>query len=107
MARPKKCRCITCLPRALYFKPRGIPLVDLDEVSLSADEIEAIRLADLEDFYHEAAAKEMKVSRATFGRILGEARKKVADALVNGKALAMKKNNEEATNEDMFCSGKG
>ena len=74
-------------PNAVYFKPRGIPLTDLEEVSLSLDEFEAINLADYQGLYHEEAARKMGVSRPTFGRILGAARKKVADAIVRGKAL--------------------
>jgi len=88
MSRPKKERCIRCLPNALYFKPRGIPpLIHLEEVGLSLDELEAIRLADYEGLYHEQAAEKMKISRPTFGRILGEARLKLAETLVEGKAL--------------------
>ena len=85
MARPKKCRSIACSPNASYFKPRGIPLVELEEVVLNMDELEAIRLADYEGLYHEEAASRMNVSRPTFGRILGEARGKVADAILGGK----------------------
>jgi predicted DNA-binding protein (UPF0251 family) len=87
MSRPKKERCIRCQPNALYFKPRGIPLIHLEEVGLSLDELEAIRLADYEGLYHEQAAERMNISRPTFGRILGEARRKIAEALVEGKAL--------------------
>ena len=87
MSRPKKCRCINCSPNVSYFKPKGIPLETLEEVLLSLDEFEAIRLADHEGFYHEEAAGRMNVSRATFGRILDNARGKVADAIINGKAL--------------------
>ncbi|MGO9014591.1 MAG: DUF134 domain-containing protein [Dissulfurispiraceae bacterium] len=87
MSRPRKCRHIKCKINAYYFKPRGIPLVDLEDVVLSFDELEAIRLADHKGLYHEKAAAEMKVSRATFGRILKEGRKKVAEALIMGKAL--------------------
>jgi uncharacterized protein len=87
MSRPKKERCIRCQPNALYFKPRGIPLIQLEEVGLSLDELEAIRLADYEGLYHEQAAEKMKISRPTFGRILGEARHKLAETLVEGKAL--------------------
>jgi predicted DNA-binding protein (UPF0251 family) len=87
MSRPKKERCIKCQPNALYFKPRGIPLIQLEEVGLSLDELEAIRLADYEGLYHEQAAEKMKISRPTFGRILGEARRKLAETLVEGKAL--------------------
>jgi uncharacterized protein len=87
MSRPKKCRNIKCNPASYYFKPRAIPMTELEEVVLSIDEFEAIRLADNNGLYHDDAAVEMKVSRATFGRILKQARAKVADALVNGKAL--------------------
>ena len=92
MSRPKKCRCINCHPDTSYFKPRGIPLSHLEEVSLGLDELEAIRLADYEGRYHEEAAREMKVSRATFGRIVNEARRKVAEALIRGKALKIETN---------------
>jgi uncharacterized protein len=62
-------------------------MTELEEVVLSIDEFEAIRLADHGGLYHDAAAAEMKVSRATFGRILKQARAKVAEALIHGKAL--------------------
>jgi len=87
MSRPKKDRCVRCQPNAIYFKPRGIPLIHLDEVGLSLDELEAIRLADHEGLYHKQAAEKMNISRPTFGRILGEARRKLAEVLVEGKAL--------------------
>jgi uncharacterized protein len=87
MARPKNCRRVGALPGAVYFKPRGVRLVDLEEVALGVDEFEAIRLADLEGLYQEQAAEKMKVSRPTFGRVLASARRKVAEALVQGKAL--------------------
>ena len=87
MARPPKPRCVRCRPDALYFKPRGIPLIRLEEVVLEADEVEALRLADHQGLYHEDAAQEMGISRATFGRILSDARRKVAEAIIQGKAL--------------------
>ncbi len=87
MPRPFKCRRVRCKPDANYFKPRGIPLSELQEIGLTLDEFEAVRLADLEGLYQEDAAKKMAVSRQTFGNIVGSARKKIADALVNGKAL--------------------
>jgi predicted DNA-binding protein (UPF0251 family) len=85
--RPKKCRHVKCRPNSYYFKPRGIPLVDLEEVVLTIDEFEAIRLADHKGLYHNDAADEMRISRATFGRILAHGRRKVAEALICGKAL--------------------
>jgi predicted DNA-binding protein (UPF0251 family) len=94
MSRPKKCRCVGCNPNVYYFKPRGIPLVHLEEISIRLDELEAIRLADYEGLYHEDAAQKMKISRATFGRILDEARHKVAEAILMGKALKIETDNQ-------------
>ncbi|MFC1666549.1 DUF134 domain-containing protein [Candidatus Omnitrophota bacterium] len=87
MPRPFRCRRVRCNPNANYFKPRGIPVDSLDEVDLTMDELEAIRLADLEEKYQEDAAKKMNVSRQTFGNIISSAHRKIADALVNSKAL--------------------
>jgi len=69
------------------FKPNGIPLQELEEIILSLDELEALRLADLEGLYQDAAARAMGISRQTFGRIIASARQKTANALLNGKAL--------------------
>jgi len=87
MARPINCRRVSSMPQSDYFKPRGIPLSMLEEVVLTVDEFEAVRLADLESLYQEQAAQKMNVSRQTFGRIIESAHKKVAEALVQGKAL--------------------
>jgi len=75
------------MPESNYFKPRGIPLSMLEEVILTVDEFEAIRLADMVGLYQEKAAEKMDVSRQTFGRIIDSAHKKLAEALVKGKAL--------------------
>lgn len=72
---------------ARLFKPAGIPVAQLQQVHIDLDGIEALRLADLEGLYHDAAAEVMGVSRPTFGRILAEARTRVAEALVEGKVL--------------------
>ncbi len=87
MARPFKQRCINCVPAAAYFKPVGIPLRELAEVVLSLDELEAMRLTDLEGLYQSDAADRMGVSRQTIGNTLNSAHRKLADALINGKAL--------------------
>ena len=87
MPRPKCCRRIGVEPGSTYFKPRGIPLAELDEIVLGRDEFEAIRLADHEGLYQEDAAERMGVSRQTFGRIVAAGRAKVAEALVKGMAL--------------------
>ncbi|HUT31025.1 MAG TPA: DUF134 domain-containing protein [Sedimentisphaerales bacterium] len=89
MPRPRHCRRVGCLPQSTYYKPRGIPLSVLQHVTLTVDELEAIRLADLQGLYQEQAAEKMKISRQTFGRIIESAHKKIADALVNAKALAI------------------
>lgn len=87
MARPPKRKVVGGVPRADYFKPRGIPLVQLEENTLTIEELETLRLADKEGCYQEEAAKQMGVSRQTFQRLLKQARFKVTDALVNGKAV--------------------
>lgn len=87
MARPMICRKVSGDIAASYFKPQGIPMRFLEEVALELDEIEAIRLADLEELYQVDAAARMGVSRQTFGNIIARAHKKVATALLCGKAL--------------------
>lgn len=87
MPRPKCNRQICGVPDKNYFKPRGIPSINLEEVVLSLDEFEAVRLADYEQLYQEDAAIRMNVSRQTFGRIIEAAHKKIADVLINAKAL--------------------
>jgi len=85
--RPQKKRHTCCEVNATYFKPRGIPMDELEEIILRHDEIEALRLAHSELLYQEEAALKMKISRQTFGRIIDSAHKKITDALLNGKAL--------------------
>ena len=87
MSRPVQCRRIRFAPEVRFFKPAGTPLRCLEEVTLSMDELEALRLVDLEGNYQESAAESMGVSRPTLSRILAEARQTVAEALVEGKAL--------------------
>ena len=87
MPRPKRCRRVTSLPNCSVFKPAGVRTSSLDEIVLSVDEFEALRLADHEGLYQEQAAERMGVSRQTFGRIVESARRKVARALVEGHTL--------------------
>jgi len=87
MSRPRRCRRVEVAPEVVYFKPRGVPLRVLEEISLGHDELEAIRLADLEGLYQEEAAEQMSVSRPTFGRILESAHRKLAEALCHGMAI--------------------
>lgn len=87
MPRPPKERRVGYIPKNTYFKPAGTPLCNLQEVILSIEEVEAIRLKDLEGLMQEEAAQHMHISRATFQRILTEARKKISDAIISGKAI--------------------
>ena len=87
MPRPCKCRRITQTPRTNAFKPSGMPSSGLQRVILHLDELEALRLADLDGLYQDEGARRMGISRPTFGRLIAAARHKVADALLNGKVL--------------------
>jgi predicted DNA-binding protein (UPF0251 family) len=87
--RPAHLRQISLRPSVKGFKPIGTPMSELEIVSLQLDELEAVRLADREGLYQEEAAFRMGVSRVTFGRILRDAHEKVAEALLDGKALVI------------------
>jgi predicted DNA-binding protein (UPF0251 family) len=87
MPRPRRCRRVCYQPNTTYFKPAGIQIIDLEERLLTVDQYEAIRLKDLLGLEQEAAAKKMNISQPTFHRLIIEARKIIADALVNGKAI--------------------
>jgi uncharacterized protein len=87
MPRPFCRRRVARHPVAAVFKPAGIPARDLDKVVMTLDEYEAIRFADHEGLYQDEAASRMGISRPTFSRILLSARRKVAEAIVEGKAL--------------------
>ena len=87
MPRPRKRRRLVHLPRAAIYKPAGIPLDNLQRVSLLAEELEALRLCDLEGLSQIDAAERMAISRSTFQRILEKARRQVALALVEHMAL--------------------
>lgn len=103
MGRQPVWRRVSNLPRANYFKPSGIPAANLQEIRLSIEEAEAIRLKDLEGLEQDNGAEAMNVSRSTFARILSQARIKVADALLNGKAIRIEGGNYELTQRDFRC----
>ncbi len=88
MARPQTTRRIRKELGEPVFKPRAVPMSELEIVTLTLDGLEALRLADLEGLYQEEAAARMGVSRATYARILTAARQRVSEALLGGKALA-------------------
>jgi len=100
--RPHKCRTILGQPLVQAFKPAGMPRRVLETVELRLDEVEALRLADLEGLYHQQAAQQMGISRATFGRLLEQAHKKVADALLHGKMLLFAGGNVTCARRRLF-----
>ncbi len=89
MPRPRKKRTVEYVPAEVTYKPVGRPLTELPQVWLSYEELEALRLADVEGLYQAEAAARMGISRSTFQRTLSEARHKVARALVEGAALVV------------------
>jgi len=107
MPRPPKCRRVDFVPEITFFKPAGIPLAHLEEIRLSLEEAEAIRLKDLEGLEQEECAKRMLISRPTFHRVLGSARKKVADALLYGKAIRIEGGNFEMAMRRFRCGDDG
>ena len=95
MARPPKCRRVAFIPELTYFKPAGMPLRVLEEIQVTVEEAEAIRLKDLESIEQEKCAEKMNISRPTFQRVLESARHKIADALLLGKAIKIDGGNFE------------
>ncbi|MDX9913819.1 MAG: DUF134 domain-containing protein [Candidatus Moranbacteria bacterium] len=91
MTRPKIYKRICFRPKAYYFKPRGIPMLKLEEIVLDKEELEAIKLNDFDDLNQIEAAEKMKISQSTFQRILSSARGKIAEAIIKGKALRIEK----------------
>lgn len=87
MSRPLKERIVEETPQVVYFKPKGVPLIHLDEVVLSIDEYESLRLSDHSGLTQNEGASRMGIHQSTFQRILSSARQKVAGALVTGKAI--------------------
>ena len=106
MGRRPLCRRVNFLPQVTYFKPAGVPLSCLQEVRLSIEEAEAIRLKDIEGLEQDEGAQRMRVSRPTFSRILLLARQKMADALLNGKAIRIEGGNYEMAVRHFRC-GRG
>lgn len=92
MPRPRLCRRIRFRPQATYFKPRGIPLRNLETIALTHEEMEALRLKNTENIDQKECAKRMQTSQSTFQRILTSAYKKISEALVKGKAIEIRQN---------------
>ncbi len=95
MPRPCKRRRIRGRPNSSYVKPAGVRLVEIKESLLSLSEFEAIRLVDLKEVSQEEAGTQMHISQSTLSRILKSGRKKIADAIVNGKAIKIEKENDK------------
>jgi predicted DNA-binding protein (UPF0251 family) len=74
-------------PGVFYFKPQGIPLRELEEIVLLPDELEALKLYEIDELEQTEAAEKMKISQPTFARLLGSANKKIAQAIIKGKAI--------------------
>lgn len=87
MPRPRICRRVRFRPKVTYFKPAGVRMTDLNEIVLTVDEYEAVRLIDLEGIEQNKAAQEMKISQPTLSRLLKKGRKNIAEAIVKGKAI--------------------
>ena len=96
-------RRVDFMPEVTYFKPAGVPLAVLQEVQLSVDEAEAIRLKDIEELEQEDCAQKMNISRTTFARILTSARRKMADALLSGKAIRIDGGNYQMALQGFRC----
>jgi len=87
MPRPKGARFLCFNPNVYYFKPRGVPLSQLEEVVLLPDELESLKLYEVDGLDQTASAKSMKISQPSFARILKSAHKKTAEAIIFGKAI--------------------
>ena len=87
MPRPRICRRVGLRPGVTYFKPAGVRMIHLDEIVLTVDEYEAVRLVDFEEIGQSKAGQKMKISQPTLSRLLKSARKKLSDAIINGKAI--------------------
>ena len=107
MPKNKKNRWVNIPPAVYYFKPAGVPVNRLMEIVLSLEEYEAIRLSDYDGLKHDEAAVRMGVSRPTFTRVLAEARQKLADAVINGKAIIIDGGNYVFINKLYICRSCG
>lgn len=103
MGRSPNCRRVSGVPETTYFRPGGVPQGTVEEVCLTVEEAEAIRLKDLDRLNQGKCAESMRVSRTTFSRILESARQKIADALLSGKAIRIEGGNFEMALRRFRC----
>jgi len=91
MPRPRIPRCLRFKPNVYYFKPQGIPLRELEDIVLLPDELEALKLHEIDGLEQIVAAKRMEISQPTFARILGSVHKKIAEGIISGKAIRIER----------------
>ncbi len=91
MPRPRKPRCLRFNPRVVYYKPQGIPLGQLEEIILLPEELETLKLYEIDELEQKEGAERMGISQPTFARILDSAQKKLAQAIIFGKAIRIEK----------------
>ena len=103
MARPRKCRWVASEPGVTFFKPQGIPMRELEQVVISVDELEALRLSDYLGLNQEDVAQEMNVSRPTVTRMLAKAHRVIAEALVYGKAIRIEGGDYQVAHPRFIC----
>jgi predicted DNA-binding protein (UPF0251 family) len=87
MPRPRLCRKVDFNPHITFFKPQGVPLQDIDIIELTMEEIESYKLRYINNLNQKEASKKMQTSQSTYQRILLATCKKIADVIINGKAL--------------------
>lgn len=104
MARPTKFRKVEFLPEDTYFVPWEKPKCEIQEVNLKVEELEAMRLKDIEELTQEECAEKMQVSRQTFQNIINSARKKIAIALTEGNAIRISGGNYKMRYCNFICS---
>ncbi|MBU2025745.1 MAG: DUF134 domain-containing protein [Patescibacteria group bacterium] len=98
MTRPRKFRRVCFRPRVVYFKPRGVPMRALEEIEISREELEALRLKYVKNFEQIECARQMEISQSTFQRLLSRANKKIAQALIRGRAIKIVSSNNLGNN---------
>lgn len=95
MPRPRRPRCLRFKPNVHYFKPQGVPLRFLGEETLLPDELEALKLHEVDGLEQKKAALKMEISQPTFARMLTSAHKKIARSIILGKAIRIEKRGED------------
>lgn len=100
----RKTRRCRCFDGANYFKPRGIPLDELEVNDLALDELEAVHLCDFEELDQESAAVKMDISTSTLQRLLYSGRKKIIDTLYSSKALRISKHEDISEYNEKYNS---